>query len=295
MELLYPCGLPAPVATDASYANPWCSQYCGPDFYFCGASLNDGGTYIPLDSVEAGTPLVGDGGAQPTVVTCSIDCTGRLPESLVGEVSGLAATVGESMAHAAYLEAAAVRAFRDLATQLEALGAPARLARRARRAARDEVRHARAMGALARARGGSVRAPRAVPSEVTDPFAIALLNAREGCVRETWGAACAVVQSHKATEPELRRVMKAIARDELAHATLSRDVAVWLEPRLTQTQREAVKAQRRRAITELEAELRSDGHDDLRSDLQAALGLPSRREARTLFAAMRAVVWTEAA
>jgi hypothetical protein len=42
---------------------------------------------------------------------------------------------------------------------------------------------------------------------------LALENIREGCVRETWGAACAVVQSMKATDLEVRRAMRAIARD----------------------------------------------------------------------------------
>ena len=297
MQVLYPCGLPAPVATDASVANPLCAQYCGTNYYLCDIVQPDGG-YVSLFSVDAAAPYVGDGdgGARPTTVACVLDCTGRLPESLLDEVRADTATLGESLAHAAYLEAAAVRAFLDLATQLKALGAPPSLVRRARRASRDEVRHARVMEKLARAHGGPVRPPRTAPTEVTDPFTMALLNAREGCVRETWGAACAVVQAHKATDPGLRRVMKAIARDEITHAALSRDVAAWLEPQLTKTQRAAVNAERRRAIVEIEADLRSEENADPRADLRGALGLPSKREARTLFAAMRAEgVWAEAA
>ena len=47
-------------------------------------------------------------------------------------------------------------------------------------------------------------------------------------MRETWGAACAVTQGERAADPELRRTMRGIARDELGHATLSWDLAAWL-------------------------------------------------------------------
>lgn len=293
-DVLFPCGLPAPNPV-VSYqgGNFQCYPYCGSESWFwnCWVVTEAGALSFPAYS-----PQAAEAGTGPIVVHCSVFCgNGRLPGAMVGAPTGCATTMGAALADMAFLEAAAVRAFLDLATQLRSLGAPASLIRRARRAARDEMRHARVMSALARSHGHTVPEPRAVPSDVVDPFAIALLNAREGCVRETWGAAYAVVQSRRASDWAVRRAMKAIARDEIAHATLSRDIAAWIEPRLTSAQRLAVNAERRRAVAELEAELRREADDEASKEMRAALGLPSGGEARSLFSAMRAELWAEVA
>ena len=72
---------------------------------------------------------------------------------MIAEPPRQARTTGEALAHAAYLEAASVAAFLDLAVQLETHGAPRALVRELRRAARDEMRHTRDVAALARERG----------------------------------------------------------------------------------------------------------------------------------------------
>src|SRR5262249_22730562 len=122
-------------------------------------------------------------------------------------------------------------------------------------------------------------------------LAIALENAREGCVRETWGAACAVVQSLRASDPRVRETMCMVARDELSHAALSWDMARWLESRLTAAERAQVEAERAHAVAELEEELEQAPPVAWR----ATLGLPSRDEARTILRGMRAEVWSAAA
>jgi rubrerythrin len=218
-QVFFPCGLPAPLQGSAN-----CPALCmGSDqFNGCRTLSADGGIG---PTVGGGGPAdagdASDGGDLPVVIDCYVDCTGRRPSNLLEETPRCARTIGEVLASAAYLEAASVVAFVDLAAQLEAYGAPATLVRALRRAARDEVRHARDITALARARGAE---PDTVRLETTGPrslVAIAIENACEGCVRETWGAACAVAQSKRATDPEIRQAMRAIARDELAHASLS--------------------------------------------------------------------------
>jgi hypothetical protein len=141
---------------------------------------------------------------------------------------------GRYLVRMAYLEAASVVAFERLAHELETHGAPPSLRRSALRAARDEVRHARIATRLARCAGGSVREPVVRKSRKRSLVAMAVENAVEGCVHETFGAALAMAQSMAAPDPRLRTAMRQIARDEMRHAELAWSVAEWLEGRLTE-------------------------------------------------------------
>lgn len=276
--VLFPCGIP-PMSPGAGQDFQSCAAYCmgSQQFNTCEPVALDGG-YLADDSRSSYTP---------TLVHCYVDHTGRRPARLVAEPSGDARTVGEMLARAAYLEAASVTAFTDLATQVAAHGAPRRLARALHRAARDEVRHAERVGTLARARGAQVRPVRLARAGRRSLLALALENAREGCVRETWGAACALTQSIRATDTEVRRVMRTIACDELRHATLSWNLAEWLDSRLTPKERAGVDEARARAIDELARELRDEPSEKWRGPL----GLPTRAEAQTILQGMRAQVW----
>ncbi len=228
-----------------------------------------------------------EAGENPVVVGCYIDHTGRRPAGLIVETSVGPRSIGEVLAQAAYLEAAAVDAFLDLAAQLRRHGAPAELVDRLLRASAEEVLHARVVGALARARGAEPQVVVVSPTGPRSLFSIALENAREGCVRETWGAACAVAQGERAADPEVKEAMRAIARDELGHAALSWDLAEWLETHLSDAERAAVAVERRRAIEEVEREI----EETMPAAWRHALGVPSREEAWAIFGAMRAQVW----
>jgi hypothetical protein len=279
-QVLFPCGLPPSTGTFS------CLEYCmeSPSLNFCYVVDGDGG-YV-------GMPYQVDAGPGPVVVACYQNHTGRRPATLVEEPDGAARSVGDVLARSAYLEAASVEAFLDLARQLEAHGAPRALIRRLRRAAMDEVRHARDVGALARAYGAEPPAVRVEASGERSLLAIALENAREGCVRETWGAACAVVQSMRAADPRVRETMRSVARDELAHAALSWDVARWIEARLSPEERAEVARERGAAERQLELELEEGLPPEA---WRATLGLPSRDEARAILQGMHAEVWADAA
>jgi hypothetical protein len=289
----FPCGLPADAGADADAGNSFCPAN-SPDccaMYCPGGSYNTcqliGGPYV-LD--EAGSFVQS---TTPQIISCSNVClmAGRRPALLSEEAVHPAACVGDFLAHAAYLEAVSVPAFLQLSRQLQAHGAPRNLVARARRAARDEVRHARIMSRLARAHGGVVPEGRVIDPGTPSLLEIALLNATEGCVRETWGAACTLAQSHNATDPSLRRAMRGIARDELAHAALSWDIAAWIARRLTPAERREVEAARRRAIAELEDQAQSPCPEEAR----AVLGLPSMEQIRRILSGMRSEVWLAAA
>lgn len=191
------------------------------------------------------------------------------------------ATLGDQLAAMAELEAAAVHAFRRLEQELEALGAPDALVRRASQAARDEARHALSVARLARRHGGVARFSRRPRFEARDRLAIAVENAVEGCVHETYGAALALYQSGTARRSDVRALFASLAEDELAHARLSWDVADWLASVSSPPENDVV------ARARADAERRLIADETLRSAVPS-LGRPdgatSARLATDLFA-----------
>jgi DNA-binding transcriptional regulator YdaS (Cro superfamily) len=153
--------------------------------------------------------------------------------------------------------------------------APRSLVGACRRAARDEARHARACGTSRPA-----RSRRATPSLE----ALAIDNAIEGEVRETWGAAVGAWQAHTATSPAIRRVMRGIAPDELRHAELAARLGRFYASRLSSAARARVAEAKARAIGELEV-------GELPAPLAMELGLPSREASAALLAGLRTQVW----
>lgn len=212
---------------------------------------------------------------------------GRRPEGLreVHAFAGLT-SAGRFFAQCTHLEEASVPAFRTLERELRALGAGAKLLSAARRAARDEVRHTTMMRALAEVFGGECAE---VEVEVPRPraaLAMALENAREGCVGETYGAAQAAFQARRASDPRVRATLAVIARDEARHAELAWAVDAFLAPLLTADERREVERAREEAWAALEASLREDPSEELRT----VAGLPNAREAAWLVAGVRDVL-----
>lgn len=212
---------------------------------------------------------------------CSI---GRRPAGL--RRSAKQPGIGGWFAEVARLEAASVVAFERLADELEAHGAPRSLVRRARRAANDERRHTRMMEKLARRHGAKMRAPKIGPAPTRSLEAMALENAREGCVRETFGALLASWQSRTANDRTIARTMEIIARDETRHAELSWDVGAFLATRLSPRSLAKVARERTRTVERLLAEA-----DRAPEPMLAKLaGLPEPRDARALTNAFVAAV-----
>jgi hypothetical protein len=198
---------------------------------------------------------------------------GRRPEGLRAYAPAVSrSALGAYFARAAALEAASVVAFERMARELAALGAPQELVASAARSALDEVRHTRAVTVLARRFGGEPGTPEIAPLAARSAQAIALENAVEGCVRETYGALVAHYQAQTAHDPVVRAAMAVIAEDETRHATLSWQVAEWLEPRLSHDERRAVHAARAAALATLRDELDAGIP---RADM-ALIGLPEQ-------------------
>jgi hypothetical protein len=158
---------------------------------------------------------------------------------------------------------------------------------RARSAQRDEKRHHAAMSGLA-ARFGGHLSPIEVEDKGVRPLVdVALENAVEGCVRETWGAAVAVFQGECAGDRAVRRAMRSIAIDEAEHASLGWAIDAWAVPRLRPAERERVEAARRRALGLFVAQVQKP----VASELSTTLGLPDRSASTRLMNAL-APLWS---
>jgi hypothetical protein len=194
------------------------------------------------------TTLAENGQSVPAV-ECKAQyvCEGRRPEGFCPEEA-------EHFAVASQLEAASVFAFARLARELRHHRAPRRLLAAARRSRRDEIRHARATAALARRVVPRVSAG---PMNVRSLEDIALENAVEGCVRETFGAATAWWRALHARDANVRATYARIARDETKHAALAHQLDRWLSARLSREARRRVARARAAAVVELRQQVSS--------------------------------------
>jgi hypothetical protein len=196
--------------------------------------------------------------------------------------------VGAWFAYMAHVEGAAVHGFLQLADELQRLGAPGELIDAAHEAAGDERRHARIARRLAREAGAAVPAVEIDATPPRSAFAIALDNAVEGGVFETFGAAITLWQSRAAADPRIRAAFCRISDDELRHAELARAVARWLEPRLTEAQRAHIAAARRDAAVRL-AQMVAQPADET---LVRVAGLPPPAVATAWVTQMTSDLWS---
>jgi hypothetical protein len=256
----------------------------------------DGGADTPAQcqalcgapQVNACYPVMASGGVTVLACVCGLSA-GRRPEGFrFRRTQRRCGAVGAYFATLAQLEAASVRAFRTLAAELVANGAPAHLPAAAERAARDEVRHARTMGRFARRHGAKVPRLRPRTARARSLEAVAIENAVEGCVRETFGALNAVLQARTAGDARVREAMERIAADEIRHASLGWAVASWARSRLDAGAGARVDAARRAAVLQLREEMRVEPPDEL----VRAAGVPRAREARRMIAELERVLWS---
>lgn len=208
-----------------------------------------------------------------------------------GEAS--APAVGRYFDVISALERASITAFEELADDLDRLGAPDGVRAGTRRAIRDERRHTRLTAGVARAFGGRPqRQQTASDAPSTAETAASLLervareNAREGCVREAFGALFATYQANAARDPRVAEVMTEIAADETRHAALSFQIHAWAMPRLSPAARRRVRAAQRRAVVQFASELEARGSVD--AELARVAGCPDRATTLALFRAFRA-------
>ncbi|MBK9264913.1 MAG: ferritin-like domain-containing protein [Polyangiaceae bacterium] len=256
------------------------------------------------DANPSGAGGGGGGGGGPTCpmrgasVTCEVtesgteyttECAvpGRRPAGLV-EMTLDTRAIGRYFATSAYFEAAAVIAFEKLRAELEDLGAPSDLLNDLADAAREEVRHAAQMTHFAERHGIRVENPVVEPVAKRSAFDIALENAVEGLVNETFAAATALFQAEYAEDPEIRAAMARIADEECGHAALALRIAAFLDGHLDPIQREIVESRRHQAIEALAGSLQEPS-----PDVRRCAGVPTIAEATGLARRLRRSIWGE--
>lgn len=265
--------------------------------FFLPDKLRDGSVPTQDTSCEALCDAIGNGARAPCsrvtragtdggiveMVICEAPfaCDGRRPEGLCsdGAVATGTPALGALFAKMAHLEAASVPAFERLADELAAHGAPAHLVRAARRSAREEVRHAEAMESLARRHGAPMPELKVAPFQARSLEALAIENAVEGCVRETFGALLAGWQARSAEDATVRESLGTIAPDELRHAELSWAIDAWALEQLSSEARERVESARREAWRQLEQDAAAS---HLTDEVTRLSGLPSAEVAQRL-------------
>jgi hypothetical protein len=219
-------------------------------------AANRGWEATSMDSCELTLPENPNGSGTAGQVTCTgtgheYYCEGRRPLGHVERGDERCSDpLGRTLAAMAYLEAASVLAFEQLAEQLSGFAAPDELVERCRAAAGDERAHARWLTVLAQRHGASVPIATQTPAQ-SDLLDVALHNAVEGCVHETFAALLAVCRARRATSPVLRRVFAKIAVDETAHGQLAWDIHAWLQTRLDADDAASVAAAQRLALARL--------------------------------------------
>lgn len=196
--------------------------------------------------------------------------------------------VGAWLAQAACLEAASALAYARLARDLELYGAPERLVEGSARARLNELRHARIVGRLAERFGvRPVTPPPAEHLPLRSLVDVAIVNIVEGFVRTTYGATAAEYRARSAGNAEVREVMQEIARDELRHAELAFDVAVWVEAEIDPVEGVWVESTMREAVVSLAREL----DVEVAPELTEVAGVPSRIDALAIWSTLSKRVW----
>ena len=206
---------------------------------------------------------------------------GRRPLALAGEALEPGEGVGcrrDQLDAGAAMEQVSVTAFVELARQLRSLGAPAQLIERCEAAAEVEWRLVELLGELGARPPGLEPAAAGPETALLD---IALHNATEGCVTETWAALLARHQAEHASAAAERRAFAEIAADEAGHADLAWALHDWLCTRLDADARAQVEAARERAIAELEGLARAQALA-VPAKVRRELGLPEPRVAALL-------------
>ncbi|OQX01317.1 MAG: hypothetical protein BWK73_46465 [Thiothrix lacustris] len=214
---------------------------------------------------------------------------GRMPAGLHVHPQTAASELGSYFADMAAMETAAITAFRYLVRELTAYQAPVALIRLAQAAIEEETRHAQMAGLLSQACDTAVPVVEVADFQLRSLFDIALENAIEGCVNETFAAACGLWQEQHAESEVFRQVIGHIAEEEVGHAALSWSIHEWAIPQLTLAQQAHIRQAQAEAVETLAQKF-------LREEtplVRRAVGLPQQADAAHLFQQLRTQLWDE--
>ena len=196
---------------------------------------------------------------------------------------------GAFFAELAYLEKAAVTAFVYLAMELEHYGAPDELIQLAKQGVKEELEHVELMKMLAKIYGAEPQKVAVEPFRLRPLVEIAEENAREGCIRETFGALLAMWQARHAEEEAVRRVMERISYEESLHGALSWKIDEWIQSKLTSDEKKRCQQAHQEALTIIQQELQQEQNPAL----IRYCGFPNREQSNLLYQQLKAELWSE--
>lgn len=214
-------------------------------FVVSAAEAGDGKCcYVIRQGTCCGRPFVVAGAARTSLLMQRDDWAHEARSML----SALTAFEREELTSAwaadALMEHASIASFARFSLELLALGAPGDFVEASQRASLDEVEHARLCFALCSRFTGSSLGPTPL---YMDGFtlgrnlaSVAAAAVREGCVGETLAAALAQAQLAVAEDPDCRRALEIIARDEAEHSLLAWRFVQWALQSGQEEVREAV-------------------------------------------------------
>ena len=218
---------------------------------------------------------VDSSGAHPVTcefTVCAVEGRGH------GEIAKLQKATGASelaryFVRAYHAEASSVAAFLQLRAELQAHGLSKALQERCAQAALEEVHHARMMAKLAGDEGCDLPTLDFGHLPKRSLFELAMDNAVEGCIFETFSALKAQYQAQHATDTRLLALMKVIARDETAHAQLAWDIHQSLMARLSKVEQKQIQEAQQQALQALYCQNRDESERQIRGFAQTPFEL----------------------
>ena len=189
--------------------------------------------------------------------------------------------LGRYFARAYHAEASAVEAFLELRKELSFHNAPTELIDRCFLAAKEEIVHAQMMAKLAEIHQGELPELSFGTFEPRALLDLALDNAVEGCIFETFSALKMLQQAQRATDPVIAQTLKSIARDEVNHAELSWAIHRHLMTELSTEEQTLVQKAQKEAITQIRNA--SNNTSQLSAEEQEFLGLTQTDLLREVF------------
>ena len=179
-----------------------------------------------------GRPYLDDTGTAVTAETTADDAWSRTHPVDAALSDADRAQLAAFWTKNAVSEHSSVAGFHRFALDLLAHGAPPELVRRAGRAADQEITHALDCFTLASAYGGSRTGPAPLALGGSAPVAktlaeLAAWTVRDGVIGETIAAYLAEESRLLASDPEVRRALAVVVRDETDHAALAWETLMW--------------------------------------------------------------------
>ncbi len=214
---------------------------------------------------------------------------GRMPAGLHAHQAESHTALGHYFAEMTAMESAAVTAFRYLVRELQAYQAPTDLIQAAEAAINEEIQHAKLAGLLAKAHEAEIPTVVVDDFQLRSLFEIALENAVEGCVHETFAAACGLWQQQRAEDELFRTVIAHVTEDECRHAQLSWAIHEWVMPQLSTAEQARIRQAQVEAVEQLGQGFQQASQPE---DVQRALGLPNAVESERLMVELRRSVWS---